>query len=395
LIVHRARWVLPIVAPPIREGWVAVDRGLIVAVGGPQEQAPAAPVPPRSEALLPGLVNAHTHLELSWLRGKVPPAGDMPTWAQSLIARRRAASADPVEPIHEAVREARVSGTTLVGDIGNTSAAYDPLRASDLSAVVFRELIGFGGDPEPLVRAAVEDLAALTPTARLRPVLVPHAPYSVSTALFRNLAARAGDRPFSVHVGESAQELELLARGEGAWRTLLERLGAWNEQWTAPACGPVGYLDSLGVVNDRLLAVHCVHVTDPEMDRLAAAGATIVACPRSNRWTGAGNPPIERFYRSGVRVAVGTDSLASVDDLNVFAELAAMRRLAPFVPASALLRSATLNGALALGFDDELGSIEPGKRAELIAVRVPEGVDDVEEYLVEGIEADAIRWVES
>jgi cytosine/adenosine deaminase-related metal-dependent hydrolase len=319
----------------------------------------------------------------------------MPAWAQSLIAERRAAVADPVEPIQEAIREARASGTTLVGDVGNTPAAYEPLLDSSLSAVVFRELLGFGGgDPEPLVAAAAEELAALTPAARLRPVLVPHAPYSVSPALFRSLAARAGARPFSVHVGESAQELELLAHGGGAWRTLLERLGAWSGQWTAPACGPVDYLDSLGVVNDRLIAVHCVQLTDPELDRLAAAGATIVACPRSNRWTGAGDPPIERFYRSGVRVAVGTDSLASVDDLNVFAELAAMRRLAPSVPASGLLRSATLNGALALGFVDELGTIEPGKRAEMIAVRIPEDVDDVEEYLVGGIEADAIRWTE-
>ena len=132
--------------------------------------------------------------------------------------------------------------------------------------------------------------------------------------------------------------------------------------------------------------MHGVQLSEIELSRLAAAGATLVTCPRSNRWTGVGDPPASRFYRSGVRVAVGTDSLASVDDLNVFSELAAIRRLAPDVPARALLDSATRAGAEALGFEDAFGTIEPGKLAELIAVRVPAGVADVEEYLVSGIQ---------
>ena len=120
-----------------------------------------------------------------------------------------------------------------------------------------------------------------------------------------------------------------------------------------------------------------------------------MTCPRSNRWTGAGTPPLESFYESGVRVAVGTDSLASVEDLNVFAELACMRTLAPHIPAARLLESATLAGARALGLADQFGTIDAGKRAELIAVRVPRGVDDVEEYLVSGLQPDAIEWLET
>jgi 5-methylthioadenosine/S-adenosylhomocysteine deaminase len=148
------------------------------------------------------------------------------------------------------------------------------------------------------------------------------------------------------------------------------------------------------MVDEHLLAVHGVYFTDAELARLAAAGATLVTCPRSNRWTGAGVPPVERFYASGVRVAVGTDSLASVDDLNLFAELAEVRRLAPGVPAARILESATLAGAVALGFDSELGSITPGKRAQLLAVRLPAGVADVEEYLLSGaIEAGDLYWL--
>jgi 5-methylthioadenosine/S-adenosylhomocysteine deaminase len=149
----------------------------------------------------------------------------------------------------------------------------------------------------------------------------------------------------------------------------------------------------LGLLTSRLLAVHGTQLDDRELARLAQAGATIVACPRSNEWTGAGTPPVEAFYRSGVRVAVGTDSLASVEDLNVFRELAALRRIAPGVPASRLLESATIQGAAALGFGAEFGAISPGRRASLIGVRVPRGVEDVEEYLVTGIEPDAVQWL--
>ena len=196
-----------------------------------------------------------------------------------------------------------------------------------------------------------------------------------------------------MHLGESAEEIEFLRNGTGEWRALLESLGVWNPSWTPPACGPVEYLDRQGLVNDRLLAVHGVRFDDDDLTRLRGAGATIVTCPRSNRWTGAGEPPVGRFYASGVRVAIGTDSLASVEDLNLFHEVAEVRRLAPSVPASRILESATRAGAQALGFADELGTIAPGKRAELITVRLPDTVADVEAYLVSGIEPGAISWL--
>jgi 5-methylthioadenosine/S-adenosylhomocysteine deaminase len=156
----------------------------------------------------------------------------------------------------------------------------------------------------------------------------------------------------------------------------------------------VEYLERLGLLNERLVAVHGTQLADAELGRLASSGATLVTCPRSNRWTGAGVPPLERFFASGVRVAIGTDSLASVEDLNLFKELAYIRHLAPHVPAKRLLESATVAGATALGFENEFGTIEPGKRAALIAVDVPSGVEDVEEYLVSGVEPDRIRWLE-
>jgi cytosine/adenosine deaminase-related metal-dependent hydrolase len=392
MITYRASWILPIGRPPIAGGAVSIDRDLIAAVGehdgGPVEDL-------GNVAILPGLVNAHTHLELSWMRGRVPPCASMPAWAASLMALRRGVTPDPPEPIVDAIREARASGTCLLGDVTNTLATYEPLMDSELSAVLFREVIGFSApDPEALVAAVAEQMADLTPIAWLRPSMAPHAPYSVSPPLLQAIARATTGRPLSIHLGESAQEVEFLRDGTGEWRGLLEAVGAWNPSWEIPACGPVEYLDRLGMVNRDLVAVHGVQFTDADLSRLATGGATLVACPRSNRWTGAGVPPLDRFYASGVRVAVGTDSLASVDNLNLFAELAEVRRLAPGVAASRILESATLAGAQALGFASELGSIEPGKRAQLLAVRVPAGVTDVEQYLVSGIDPGDIRWLD-
>ena len=347
-------------------------------------------------AILPGLVNAHTHLELSWMRNRIPPGDSMPAWASRLMALRFDQGADPPGPIAEAIREVRAAGTALVGDVTNTLAPYDLLADSDLGGAIFKEILGFNpSSPEQMVAAAQSELDGLTPLAWLRASIVPHAPYSVSPALFRAIARAAADRPLSVHVGESLDEMQFLREGTGAWRELLGRLGVWNEGWHAPGCGPVEYLDRLGLLNARLLAVHGTQLDDGELARLTAAGATLVTCPRSNQWTGAGTPSIGRFYESGVRLAIGTDSLASVDDLNLFRELAEVRRLAPHVPARRLLESATIAGAAALGFAEDFGSIEPGKRADLIAVRAPHAVEDVEEYLVSGLQPDVIRWLET
>jgi cytosine/adenosine deaminase-related metal-dependent hydrolase len=411
--VHRAAWVLPIDAPPIHNGWVEVDNGRIVAVGA--ADARGASREPRVAsrearvAILPALVNAHTHLELSWMRGRVPPGDAMPDWAARLIAERQqgdsiqqrstAGSDFRRDAIVGAIAEARASGTGLVGDVTNTLEAWGPLADSRLSATVFFELLGFrAADPAALVESAKGRLADVPSSNRLRWAIAPHAPYSVSPSLFRAIAGAAAGRPLSVHLGESREEIQFLRDGHGPWRDLLERIGAWSPDWVAPGCGSVEYMQRLGLLSDRLIAVHGVQFDDDDLRQLASCDATVVACPRSNRWTGAGVPPISSFYRSGVRVAFGTDSLASVDDLNLFSEMVAVRRLCPDIPASQILKSATLEGAVALGVGKEVGSISPGKRAELLAVRIPAEAatpKDVEEYLVGGIEPADITWLEA
>jgi aminodeoxyfutalosine deaminase len=404
LIVHHAKRILPIAGPPIGDGWIAIDRGRVIGCGANQPPPGKRAAPPfESEpfAILPALVNAHTHLEFSCARGQVPPRDRFDDWVRTLVAfRRRHADASAPLIVHsarESIRESRASGTGLLGDISNTLVTVPLLAEAGMSACVFHELLGFNTpDADGLVRRAREQIDTLT-TRTVRISLAPHAPYSVPPAMFHAIAQDLHEHPddvSSVHIGESPEEVEFLRDGGGAIRAALEEFGAWNPWWTVPACGPLEYLNRMGLLTPRVLIVHAVQLTRPELEQVSAAGATLVTCPRSNRWTGAGVPPIADFYASGVRVAIGTDSLASVADLDVFNELAAVRALAPDVPAARILESATRVGAEALGFGTEFGTIEPGKRADLIAVRIPADVEDVEEYLLTGIEPADVRWID-
>jgi cytosine/adenosine deaminase-related metal-dependent hydrolase len=405
MIVVRAAWICPITRPPIADGWLAIDRGRIVAAGQQLADAPGGgPVRDLGRvALLPGLVNAHTHLELSWLRGRVPPAATFVDWIKQLFVTRGGRHEHPddpsvLEPAASAIRELRECGTAAVGDISNSLASVGPLKDHALRGIVFHELLGFNlphGRRIEETRPA-RDAARVIGGDQVRVSVAPHACYSVSPEMFRAIRAeldRAEVDVTSVHIGESDSEMEFLERGTGPWPAMLRWVGSWVPDWRPPGCGPVEFLETLEFLTARTLAVHGVQLSDQSLARLRAIGCTVVTCPRSNQWVGVGVPPVERFYASGVPVAVGTDSLASVADLNLFSELKEMRWLAPSIPASRLLESATLVGARGLGLEGELGSLDAGKAAEVIAVALPRHLDDVEEYLVSGVEARDVRWV--
>jgi cytosine/adenosine deaminase-related metal-dependent hydrolase len=398
--VTRARWVLPIDRPPIENGWMEVIDGRIARVG--DGTLPGTGRDLGDVALLPGLVNAHTHLELSWMAGHITPAESMDAWIHELLRLRRTGA--PSETVQtraadDAAVAMRTSGTVLVGDVSNSLVFTGSLARARLGGVVFYELLGFKvEDPARLVRQAYaradqESAVLLAAGADIRVTPAAHAPYSVSPALFREIAARSTGLPLTVHVGESPEELEFLRTGQGAIRHLLEQLGVWTDAWQAPGCDPVEYLHRVGYLHPGLLAVHAVHLSDDALVRLARAGAIVVTCPRSNIWVGAGMPRVSHFYAAGVPVAIGTDSLASTASLNLFDELAELRRIAPDVAASSLLESATRVGADALGFGATHGTIAPGKGIDLIAVDLPPGVTDVEEYLVGGVPPEAVRHV--
>ncbi|MCX6543550.1 MAG: amidohydrolase family protein [Acidobacteria bacterium] len=406
---YHASWIVPIAGPPIRNGWVRTSGGRVVALGDAADRAWSSgagheDVELGDVAVMPALVNAHTHLELSWLRGRVPPGHNFIDWVMAQMKLRlspfQAASQATVRTsIRNALAEMRASGTGVVGDVSNELLELDLLASSGLVGVVFHEILKFNAsDPAAFVAKAQSRIEAVPEIPGWRLALAPHAPYSVAPGIFEAIRdTRLPERtiPTSVHVGESPEEMDLLLTGGGRWRDVIRSIGAWNRSWVVPQCGPITFLDRMTFWDAGTLAVHGVQLNDTELDLLAARGATLVTCPRSNVHVGVGAPPVARFFKSGVRIALGTDSLASVLDLNLFAELAELHGLAPDVPSSDLLACATTNGAVALGLGGEHGTIEAGKRAALVAVKIPAGTADVEQCLVSGITPDLVQWIES
>jgi aminodeoxyfutalosine deaminase len=395
MTVFSAEWVLPIGQPPIRHGHVSVAGGRVVEVGqGVADGADLGRV-----ALLPALVNAHTHLELSHLRNQVPAGASFVDWVRALLALRMARPETAAEMVVAAAAlaldEAVASGTGVFGDVSNSLITAPLLEQRADAAVVFHELLGFRtAEAGPRIEAGRVHRAAAR-SAHVRVTVAPHAPYSVSPALFQAIGDELDATPGSIttlHLAESPEEVELLRQGTGPWRPLLDELGAWEPEWTPPGTSPVQYAASLGYLDRPTLVVHGVQCTQGDIELLAASAATVVTCPRSNHYLGVGDPPLRAFYDAGVRVAIGTDSLTSAPTLNMFDEMAAVRRVAPTVPARRILESATRIGADALGCGDHHGHIAVGTSPGLIAVRVPEGVRDVEEYLVSGVPPDRVSW---
>ena len=408
--VH-AKWVIPVASPVLRDGWIDVDsaRGEIAGVGAAGAEPAATPdraIQLPDAAVLPGLVNAHTHLELSHLAGAVAPADGFVSWVRAMLGVRFGVAASVAAVTAAAVRaigRMEATGTAGIGDIGNTDIAVLPLAASSLSGVHFREALGFKGVDAARIAAETRLGAVLAQariieqgSTRLLASVAPHAPYSTSAPLIRSLSAgyEATGAVSSIHLAESPEELEFLASGGGPFRHLLGDLGAWDDTWEPPRMAPVSYLQHIGALHARLLIVHGTQLDTAQLRRLAASGATLVLCARSNQRVGAGRPPVRQAFAAGVRIAVGTDSLASVEDLNVFAEMAFLHAIAPDVPSSRLLEAATRGGAQALGCA-ALGVLAPGATSRAIVRTPPAGVQDVEQWLVaDAADTGDLRWLD-
>ncbi len=419
----QADWLLPISGPPIERGAVVVLGPLIAAVGSAEElrqRYPGERVRDFSGCvLMPGLVNTHTHLKFSAFRGFAGPRNFSEWMLRLLLAARKLDERDYEVSCLWGAYECARSGVTSIADTGREGwMVARAAAAAGLRARVYLEVFGLDDAQLPATMAGLEagvvrtrEAAALSggasdagaqmgahgPTVEVG--VSPHAPYSVSARLYRETArfARREGMRLATHVAESQAELELLSRGKSPIPGAYQAANLWTGQrWRPPLQRPLQYAAGTGVLGPDALVIHAVQLDEDDLIALAASGAAVAHCPRSNQHLRCGVAPVAEMKATGVTVGLGTDSLASNDSLDMFAEmraaLAASRahgdggRLARTVPGpagasadapaapldpKAVLRMATLDGAQALGWDHFIGSIEPGKRADIIAVQVP------------------------
>lgn len=380
-----AAYVLPITSAPISGGAIAFYGSEIAAVGPCNElrsQFPSAELEDLGNAaILPGFVNCHSHLELTSMRGSLDDVEhDFRSWLLKLN-RLRAGLSDE-EILASAVAgaaEGAQAGVTCFGDIGRLGhAGVEALKRTGLRGIVFQET-----EFSPDNRTADDDFLMLASkyenlrneeTDLVKIGLSPHSPYTVSSRLFELIAQYAilNRVPLTIHAAESDDEIGLLTRGEGFFTGLYEK---YDLEWQSPHCTPIEYLERLGVLSTKPLLAHCVKVSKSDIERIANTGAKVAHCPKSNAKFGHGYAPFEAMLDAGISVGLGSDSVASnnVCDLleeSRFAVLAARNRegSARFISAKEALEAATLGGAKALGLDHLIGSLEPGKQADLAVV---------------------------
>lgn len=393
--------VVPIVGEPIAQGALVVEGAQLVAVGPKSQLERDFPDAKRHHfdrcCLMPGLVNAHTHLELTAFPtddfSATTSDGAMPRctasfvdWVIGVIQYRKSVVPQTfADAVNEGIQRSLRAGTTCVGEISTLEGEFALFEKTGIRAVLFPELISFDANKAQDLFEASEAMIA---QYRRQPLetgkdqllyagLSPHAPYTVSRPLLKIIQqfAREEGVPVQIHAAESFQEMEFFFDAGGEMAEKLFPFVGWNQ--IKPPCvrkTPVTYLHSIDFLKCQPTLIHCVQVSDADIDAIAASHSKIVLCPRSNEFLNVGTAPIGRLKNKGITLALGTDSLASNSSLSMWDEMRFLRqkpmksddRLA----AKDLLRLSTLGGAQVLGLDDRIGSLEAGKLADVLAVRL-------------------------
>jgi 5-methylthioadenosine/S-adenosylhomocysteine deaminase len=383
--VLAAKYVLPISSEPIEDGAIAFDGGKIVGVGKWTEieaQFQSADFEDMGEAvIMPGLVNCHSHLEITAMRSALDDVErDFRSWLLRLNKLRSELTAEDIEraAIMGAL-EGVQAGVTCFGDIGRTgNAGFTALKSTGLRGIVYQET-EFSPDNKTaeadflILASKFEDLRS-EETDLVQVGLSPHSPYTVGSRLFELIAQYSilNRVPLTIHAAESASEIELLQRGTGFFTEVYEK---YDLEWNSPHCTPIEYLERLGVLSAQPLLAHCVLVDDGDIQRIASNGAKVAHCPKSNAKFGHGYAPLEKMLDAGIAVGLGSDSVASnnICDLfeeSRFASLAARNREGSqrFINAREAIEIATIGGATALNLDSKIGTLEIGKEADIAVV---------------------------
>uniref|UniRef100_A0A7V6CDA2 Amidohydrolase-related domain-containing protein n=1 Tax=Thermodesulfobacterium geofontis TaxID=1295609 RepID=A0A7V6CDA2_9BACT len=380
----RAKWVFPILSQPILDGGVEIKNKKIVNVGKfkkvSKESVLAKTIDFGEAIILPTLVNAHTHLELSALRSKIsPPSGDFISWVKNVIKLREDLSLVEIKESAKAVLyHFWKEGIGIIGDVGNTAITLDLLCNSAFYGYFFHEVISFKGGYN------LKEIQVKVPSSNFKITYSAHAPYSVSPLLLQAIKSYNKKRKklFCIHCAESIEEIKFLKKGEGPLLEILKERGQWNESFVPPGVSPIKYLNSLKLLDEDTLLIHVIHIDEKDLEILKNTKPKICICLRSNLFIGVGIPKLKEFLSAGLDVCIGTDSLASNDHISIWEEMKAIYTYYPDISPGEILKIATFTGAKILGFD-KMGAILAGYYPNMLVV-------EIKDYLKENPE-DAIR----
>ncbi len=372
----KARYVFPVEAPPIADGTVTILGNKIVSVGRADNRSGVIDL--GNVAILPGLVNAHTHLEFSDLEQPLGrPRMAFSEWISLVVAHRRL-SGPSADAVPRGLAESWRLGTTLLGEIAQPAWCAGPFQAVPLRVTVFLELLDLLSDGvEQQIELARRHVDQSAREASYQVGLAPHAPYTVHPELFSRAVRLATERrlPLAFHLAESREEIELLRSASGGLVQVLVERGKWREGVIPIGTRPIDYLRTLSAAS-RSLVVHGNYLDDDEINLLAghAESMSVIYCPRTHAFFGHDAHPLPRLLAAGANVALGTDSRASNPDLSILEEMRFVARHVQGVAPSVILELGTLRGARALGLEDRTGSLRARKDADLTIVAL--GDDD-------------------
>ncbi len=370
-----ARWVISMEGPVLSPGTVrwTGDRITGIEAGADPQADDLGEV-----ALLPGFINAHTHLEFSHLTEPVPAGKSFAHWIANVIEERRHRTVTREASVRQGLEECRASGTAFVGEIQTGEAVHE----GETAGVVFREFLGLSSEQIPRHLAQARAFLSQETPPGVVHGLSPHAPYSTHPELVHGLVQLAKDHaaPLAMHLAESPEEIELLTRGSGPLVRLFRKLGVWRDDVLPRGTSPLEILKSLAEA-PRVLVVHGTLLTPPAQHYLARNRQfSVVYCPRTSSYFGFRPHPWKAMRRQGVRVVLGTDGRASNPDLNLLRELKSLLRSAPELGTETLLSMVTREAAVALGIEAWAGTLSVGKIASLTILRPASTVLDSQGY---------------
>lgn len=375
----KSRYVVPVDGPVIENGGVVIREGRIAAVGRAADLH-ASPVIDHGDAVIcPGFINAHTHLELTLLAGKIPPSPDFVDWLKRLIgllAAQPATLENVAEAVNLGIAQSLAAGVTSIGDITRRPAwSRGPLGGSPIRAVSFGEVIAMGRGRIQL-RERLEAAASIEcQTNRLHIGISPHSPYTVEPDGLRACADRGRrmNAPLCIHLAETAEEALFTQSRSGRFAEFLQEMGIGDEDIPTSGCTPVELCRATGGLGRRTIVAHGNYVSDADIAIIADSGASVAYCPRTHHAFGHPPHPFREMLRAGINVCIGTDSLASNPSLSILDELRFLHERHPDVATHELMAMGTIGGAAALGYADECGSLTVGKAADIVVIPLENG----------------------